>query len=444
MCGEAAYCDEAASMCVEPVCGDLSQWSPGAKAFEEATEAWGLMGVEGTRLNVTDIDGDGWADLFVRRGGTHGEDFAGVRSTWLLRNVGVEGSVAFEDITESSGLLATRGDIALGRPAEVAASADVDNDGDLDIYTGISTEDVAVSLGETQELMINQGDGTFELGPETSALRMPNDVASVAGASFIDINRDGLVDLWVTHHALQDRLYYGDGAGSYIDATSGSGLTTVAGGTLEQLNDGSVHSRAWSALACDIDGDGYAELFAACYGRAPNHMWQGHMQDGFVLFEPIGISSGYARDDNYEWQSNQFAQCYCQANPMAEDCVGVPSPQINCDTPNWNHAGDREPYRLGGNSGATACADLDNDGDMDLYTGEIRHWWAGLGADMSELLVNVSDEAGEVRFERPGRDSMGTVVEHVTGTSWDEGIMSLTTLDFDNDGRRDVYLGASD
>jgi hypothetical protein len=441
ICADTAYCDDAAASCVDPVCGELPQWSPGVKLFEEATEAWGLTGVEGTRLNVTDIDGDGWADLLVRRGGTHGEDFAGIRSTWLLRNLDGAG---FEDIIEASGLLATRGGLALGRPAEVAASADVDNDGDLDIFTGISTEDLMLSLGETSELLLNNGDGTFELGPETSAVRMADAVQSVAGVSFVDINRDGLLDLWVTHHGLQDRLYYGDGSGGFIDATAGSGLTTVAGATLEQLNDGSVHSRAWSALACDLDGDGYAELLAGSYGRSTNHLWQGHFEDGFVLFEPRGITSGYSRDENYEWQSNQFARCYCQANPMAEDCAGVPAPAINCAQPNWNHASDREPYRLGGNSGATACADLDNDGDMDLYTGEIRHWWAGLGSDMSEALINESDVAGELRFERYGRDAMGITVEHVTGSSWDEGHMSLATLDFDNDGRRDVYVGASD
>jgi hypothetical protein len=444
ICADTAYCDDAAASCVEPVCGELPQWSPGAKLFEEATEAWGLTGVEGVRLNVTDIDGDGWADLLVRRGGTAPDDSAGTRATWLLRNLGA--GAGFEDITEASGVLTPRQDLGatIGRPTSVVASADVDNDGDLDIYTGISTDDVMLSLGETSELMLNNGDGTFTLGPVTSALRMADTVESVAGASFVDINRDGNVDLWVTHHALQDRLYYGDGTGEFIDATAGSGLTTVTAATVEQLNDGSVHSRAWSALACDLDGDGYAELLAASYGRATNHLWQGHSESGFVLFEPRQITSGYARDENYEWQSNQFARCYCQSNPMAEDCAGVPAPAINCDTPNWNHISDREPYRLGGNSGATACADLDNDGDMDLYTGEIRHWWAGLGSDMSEPLINVSDVAGELRFERPGRDAMGITVEHVTGTAWDEGHMSLTTLDFDNDGRRDVYVGASD
>lgn len=440
ICGDAAYCDDAAATCVEPVCGNQPAWSPGTSLFEEATEAWGLIGVEGTRLAVTDLDGDGHADLLVRRGGTVADDFGGVRNTWLLRNTGD----GFEDVTQASGLLTTRQalDPAIGRPAEVVASADVDNDGDLDIYTGISTADAMISLGETSELLLNQGDGTFALGPASSELRMAEQTDAVAGASFTDINRDGLIDLWVTEHALQDRLYYGDGTGAFIDATAGSGLATVAGGDVEQLNDGAVHSRAWSALACDLDGDGYPELLAGSYGRSTNHLWRGYFDEesGFVRFAANQLESGYARDDDYEWQSNQFARCYCQANPTAEDCAGVPAPQITCNTPNWNHASDREPYRLGGNSGATACADLDNDGDMDLYTGEIRHWWAGLGSDMSEPLIN----DGSGTFERPGREALGIVVDHVTGTAWDEGHMSLTTLDFDNDGLRDVYVGASD
>ena len=445
VCAEASYCDDAAGSCVDPVCGDLAVWSPGTPIFQEVTEAWGLMGVEGVRLSVTDLDADGYPDLLVRRGGITVEDFSSdVRNTWLLRN---SDGTGFSDVTAASGLLTPRQALGagLGRPASVLASADVDNDGDLDVFVGISTEDPALSAGETTELMLNQGDGTFALGPDGSALRLAGTIDAVSGASFVDVNRDGFVDLWVTQYGLQDRLYYGDGTGNFIDATAGSGLVTLVGGAVDDLNSGAVHSRAWSALACDLDGDGYSELLAASYGRATNNLWQGRLdaETGFVRFDPRQIESGYARDDNYEWQSNQFARCYCQANPMAEDCAGVPAPQISCDTPNWNHSSDRSPYRLGGNSGATACADLDNDGDMDLYTGEIRHWWAGLGADMSEALINVGGP-GEIVFERPGRDALGIDVEHVTGTSWDEGHMTLTTLDFDNDGWRDIYVGGSD
>lgn len=439
VCDQNAYCD--AMGCVEAVCGDAVIWAAGTQAFREATDAWGLTGVQGVRLSVTDIDGDGWADLHVRTT-TQAEDFAGTRTSWLMRNTGA----GFEDVTQASGILTPRGDLDAntGRPAAVVASADVDNDGDLDILTGIDTGDTAVSLGETTELMINQGDGTFALGPESSDIRRAGETDAVAGISFVDVNRDGWVDVWVTEHGLQDRLYYGDGQGGFVDVTLGSGLGTAPGVDVEPANVGAVHSRAWSALACDLDGDGNSELLAGSYGRSTNHLWQPHVnEDNVVVFDPRQVESGYARDEDYAWDGNQFARCFCQANPDAEDCDEVPAPSITCGTPNWNHASDREPYRLGGNSGATACADLDNDGDMDLYTSEIRHWWAGAGSDMSEALLNVSDGDG-LRFERPGRDTMGIVVEHVTGASWDEGHMSLTTLDFDNDGRRDIYVGASD
>ncbi|WP_181233224.1 CRTAC1 family protein [Enhygromyxa salina] len=444
ICGEDAYCDEPSGTCVEPTCGAAPAWSPGTQAFTEVTQAWGLAGVEGTRLSVTDLDADGWPDLFVRRGGTRSDDFnTDTRHTWLLRNADGQG---FEDVTQDSGVLAPRQALAtgIGRPAEIVASADVDNDGDLDIFTGITTSDPMASLGETSELMLNQGDGSFVLASVDSDLRHAASEDIVAGASFIDANRDGFVDIWVTEHGIQDELYYGTGDGGFVKATSGSGLATSGAATIAELNSGAVHSRAWSALACDLNGDGWTELLAGSYGRSTNHLWQGRLdqETGFVAFDARGVESGYARDENYEWQSNQFARCYCQSNPMAEDCAGVPAPAINCGTPNWNHSSDREPFRLGGNSGATACADLDNDGDMDLYTGEIRHWWAGLGSDMSEALINTG--AQDVSFERPGRDAMGITVEHVTGASWDEGHMSLTTLDFDNDGWRDVYVGASD
>ncbi|KIG11670.1 ASPIC/UnbV domain-containing protein [Enhygromyxa salina] len=444
ICSEEAYCDAPTGTCVEPTCGAAGPWTPGTSAFTEVTQAWGLDGVEGTRLSVTDLDGDGWPDLFVRRGGTRSDDFgADTRHTWLLRNTGGQG---FEDVTQDSGVLAPRQALGagIGRPAEIVASADVDNDGDLDIFTGITTTDPVASLGETSELMLNQGDGSFVLANVDSDLRHASSEDIVAGASFVDANRDGFVDIWVTEHGIQDELYYGTGDGGFVKATSGSGLATSGAATLAELNSGAVHSRAWSALACDLNGDGWTELLAGSYGRSANHLWQGRLDPdtGFVAFDARGVESGYARDENYEWQSNQFARCYCQSNPMAEGCAGVPAPAINCDTPNWNHSSDREPYRLGGNSGATACADLDNDGDMDLYTGEIRHWWAGLGSDMSEALLNTG--AQDVSFERPGRDAMGITVEHVTGNSWDEGHMSLTTLDFDNDGWRDIYVGGSD
>ena len=127
-----------------------------------------------------------------------------------------------------------------------------------------------------------------------------------------------------------------------------------------------------------------------------------------------------------------------QSNRSAEGCADVGAPLISCAN-NWNHDNDRNPWRLGGNSGATVCGDLDNDGDLDLFTTEIRHWWAGAGSDGSEVLVN----DGGATFTRPGDEALGLAITH-DGTTWDEGHMTAAVFDFDNDGWNDIYLGASD
>lgn len=441
-------------------CRPSSRWTPGVSAFTEGTSAWGLdaIGVQGTRVNAVDFDGDGWTDLLIRRGAEAPDDFAvdGVRRTWLLRN---NGNGAFEDVTAASGLLQTRetyaGSPAPGRPGSVYAAADVNNDGHLDFYSGLNTSAAPDKvLDETSEILLGDGQGGFTLGP-LGDHRTNFGVTVPAGAAFTDVNRDGFVDLWVPQHNydpgngsiafLQDHLYLGDGTGAFSDAVSQFGLTTADWTSLGTINSAMAHTRAWSGLACDLNNDGVPELLAGSYGRSPNHLWQGTWSlDGLLGYFSRSVASGYAFDDNSSWQDNQFAQCYCQATPGAPGCAGVAAPLLQqCPSPpNWNHNNDQEPFRLGGNSGATVCADVNNDGYMDLLTTEIKHWWAGEGADGSELLVNAKN--GEVRFDRPGDGPLGLAINHNTGNSWDEGHMSATIFDFDNDGWNDIYIGGSD
>ncbi len=435
--------------CPEPVCNAGTRWAAGTSAFADRTDEWGLTGVLGQRIYVADIDGDGFPDLIARSGAVASDDFAvgGKRSSFVMRNTGSKG---FTDETQSSGLLAMRTDTSgtKGRPGQVMAFADVDNDGDLDAFTGLNTSDPAKSLGESSELMLNDGSGKFSFGPDASQARSAGQTANPAGVTFVDYDRDGLLDLWIPQNSYgfggigsspqQDRLYRGDGQGGFSLVTDQVGLTTTPfGGSIPDLNEARSHSNAWSSLACDLNGDGNPELLAASYGRAPNHLWVGN-GTGFVNHS---VASGYAFDENQDWKDNQFARCYCQANPTAEDCAGVAAPQITCSQPNWNHSTGREPFRLGGNSASTFCADIDNDGDMDLLTGEIRHWWAGAGSDGGELLVNTGE--ADLRFERPGDATLGLEIKQ-SSVSWDEGHMTNAVFDFDNDGWPDVYVGASD
>lgn len=437
-----------------PVCDPGSKWAAGTPAFQDATAKWGLdaLAVEGVRLAAVDFDGDGWTDLLVRRGGNTGDDFAagGVRQTWLLRNTQ---NGTFEDVTASSSLRQLRDapDPNKGRPGEVVAFGDVDNDGDLDVFTGY-TNNFAAPTPDTSELLLNDGDGTFTLGDPANPFRVAApDIDSVAGVTFVDFDRDGNLDLWIVQNSVdgepqQDRLYKGDGAGHFTDVTFAQNLDTKPWSSITYLNEAKSHTNAWSGNACDLDGDGNPELLSASYGRAPNHLWRSGGPGAGFVYTNRSIESGYAFDQRTDWTDNESARCWCKLHPDDEDCAGVPAPMyIACtkdeDAFRWYHLYDREPFRLGGNSGATECIDIDNDGDIDLLTGEIVHWDVGSSSDPAELLLNSGEP--DVRFDRPGNDVTGLAREHVI-PDWNEGIMTGSVLDFDNDGWPDVYLGASD
>lgn len=412
-------------------------WTPGTTAFTDATATSNIAGVEGTRISVADFDGDGFPDIFARRVGSVADDFGTSRTTWLLRN---RGDGTFEDVTQSSKIL--NGRTALTRPAEVAAFADVNNDGHLDVVTGFSNDG---TNPEGAELMLNNGDGTFTAGPSGLPFRRAGEATSVSGLSWVDIDRDGRLDLWLGQGAVgqtldSDRLYVQAPNGTFSDVTDSAGVATL-GWTLGNLNAGTAHNNTWATAACDLDGDGNPDLLSASYGRAPNKLF--HAQ-GDGKFANVSIASGYAFDERTDWTDNESARCWCKLHPDDDECAGVPAPAIVCNTDSdafrWNHANDREPFRLGGNSGTTVCGDLNNDGHLDLLTTEIVHWDVGANSDPSEILYN--DGATPPKFERPGPEATGLTRTHSAG--WNDGDITAALFDFDNDGRLDVYIGSTD
>ncbi|MFO0682801.1 MAG: CRTAC1 family protein [Sandaracinus sp.] len=435
------------------IAGPGTRWALGMQAFEEHTHDVGLDGALGTRIHAIDYDGDGWTDLFVLNGRAVVGD--GLRWSRLLRN---DQHGSFVDVTAESHILARRSGDAQERPVDVAVFGDVDGDGDLDAYLGVSTENPTNNGNEHSELVLQNADHTFSLAPETTIVRPIDEVIgeltdSPSGASFVDYDVDGDLDLFVSEYGftttsgsflVTSRLYENDGAGGFHDVTTPSGVLTQDWIRIDDIDAGLGHPRAWSANACDLNDDGLPDLLAASYGRAPNHLWQATREGtGPVTYTNRSVASGYAYDDEMDWTDNQFALCFCQSTPTSAGCPANPRPVLQCPSPaQWDPSTDTHAFRLGGNSGATMCGDVDNDGDLDLLTSEIQHWWAGDNSDHAELLVN--DGQHDVTFDRPGRDAMGIVIPHDDPNGWNEGIMSGAIFDFDNDGWLDLYFGMSD
>lgn len=426
------------------ICNTGSSFSPGVPAFRDATAEWGLLDglrVTGVRLNAVDIDGDGWPDLTIRAGIATEDPSDDTRTTHVLRN---NAKKRFIDETLASGVLVRRDGGNTTRPGPTWVWGDVNGDGTLDLFTGLP--DAGSDESESSELLLGEGGFSFRLADEGNAYRTGID--QPFGASFVDVDLDGHLDLWVTNGTAnsayqQDHLYLGDGAGGFTRQTGPAGLITRGWSNVDEISAGLAHSSAWAAAACDLTGDGYAELLASSYGRAPNHLW---VNDGAGKFTNHSVASGYAYDHRTDWTDNESARCWCTLNPNDAECAGVPAPtRINCQVPTdafrWNHTFDRNAYRLGGNSGQTVCADLDNDGDLDLLTTEIVHWDVGSSSDPAEILVNSGESPP--RFTRPGNEATG-LVRTQTVSAWNDGDITAEVFDFDNDGWPDIFIASTD
>jgi len=322
--------------CIEP-----EPWAPGVPLFRERTDL-GLQGLTGQRISAVDVDNDGDADLIVRKVGAAGNDTSlakddVARTGWLMLN---DGSGHFSDGSAASKLWTPRGGFAVGRPGEVMAFADVNGDGALDAFSGVDTTNGLNSAGETSEIMLAQS-GAFGVANADNAVRRDYDLDGEAdlpaSASFTDIDRDGHLDLWVTEHNydgltfIGDKLYRGDGTGNFTDVGADENVVSAEWNDLATINAGLAHTRSWSGAACDLDNDGAPELLAASYGRAPNHLW--HNRGG--SFDNVSVASGYAYDDDFTWEDNQFALCFCSANPDAADCdQATGSSLLDCSQPN--------------------------------------------------------------------------------------------------------------
>jgi hypothetical protein len=124
----------------------------------------------GNGIAVADVDLDGKYDIyFVNQ----------VGGNELWRNLG---GGKFEDITARAGVAVD------DRIGVTATFADIDNDGDADLYV--------TSVRRGNLLFENQGDGRFEDITKASGL---GHKGHSSGAVFFDYNRDGLLDVYLTN-----------------------------------------------------------------------------------------------------------------------------------------------------------------------------------------------------------------------------------------------------
>ena len=434
---------------IEPICL-TPKAGPYNLKFTDISEEMGVQTLNalGTQITVADIDGDKWPDVYTTLASKVREDQNEPQNLYkLLKNVKGKN---FEDITFSSGLFAARNGTN-GLASTYVVFADMNNDGFQDAFNVVYVDKDTLLNDSFEEdysrVYLNNGDGTFKYIGGNFIL--DDYFSAIAGVTFLDYDHDGVIDMFLGRHynnygylesCEQDTLMKGSGNGVFENVVNGtSGLETEKADD-DSLAKGNFNKPTWGVTACDVDGDGFADILTSSYGRSYNMLYR---NKGDGTFEDLSISSNFAHDDNENYGDDQFFACYCEAksNKDTDYCSISTGAVISCDGVNgWEPGFSDQPYRLGGNSAGTLCGDFDGDGDTDLFQIELAHWHIGQASDKSQLIMN--EGFPEKPLKRLSEEESG--ITRKRSGSWNDGDLGGLAVDFDNDGKLDIYILSSD
>jgi hypothetical protein len=239
-----------------------------------------------------DYDNDGWLDIFVLNGTRLEGD---PNATNRLYKNNRDGT--FRDVTDQAGLRRTGW-------ASAVAVGDYNNDGHEDLFLTYWGQNV---------LYRNNGDGTFtDVTRQAGLLREKTRWGS--GCTFVDYDRNGLLDLFVGSYLEFDfksvpppgrdsfcnwkgipvfcgprglppgigSLYRNNGDGTFSDVSDASGITKAKG------------SYMMTAVATDFNNDGWPDIYVAC-DSTPSFLFRNN-RDG--TFTEVGLESGAALNEH--------------------------------------------------------------------------------------------------------------------------------------------------
>ena len=394
-------------------------------------------------IALFDYDGDGWLDIFV----VSGTRFAGapLEATNRLYRNNHDGT--FSDVTDKAGLRRTGW-------GQGVAVGDYNNDGRLDLF---------VTYWGENALYRNNGDGTFtDVAAQAGLIPKvkPEYPHWYSGATFIDYDRDGHLDLFIATYTDYDlRRVPKPGANPNCNW---KGVPTPCGprglrpgrhflfhnrgdGTFEDVSEKSGISKSKSsfgltAVAADFDDDGWQDIYLACDSTPSLFFHNNH--DG--TFTEEGIERGLALNpDGME----QAGMGLAVADFNGDGILDVLKTHFADDTPAlYQGLGKGQFEDVGGKAGlavetryvawGAAMPDLDNDGLPDIFiaTGNVypdteRSLPAYSYATPALLFRNL----GSGRFEQLGSEAGPALWERHSSRG-------LAIGDIDNDGDLDIVI----
>ncbi len=398
-----------------------------------------ILETNGCGVAFFDYDNDGWLDIFIP-GGSMIEGAPSGATNRLYKN---NRDGTFTDVTKKAGLerVVWASGVCVG---------DFDNDGNDDLFLSCWGQNI---------LYRNNGDGTFTDVTEKARLLHPKPEWG-AGCTFIDYDRDGYLDLFVSTYLEFDFktvplpgatpncmwkgiavncgpkglptgrnfLYRNNRDGTFTDVSEKSGIAKVD------------RRYAMTAVAADFDDDGWPDLFVAC-DSTPSILYRNN-HDG--TFTDIALEAGVAYNEDGREQAGMGVAI---ADSSGQGRLDIFKTHFADDTPVFYRNKGRGFFEdmtskigLGALThyvGWGACfGDFDNDGLPDLLFvngsvyPELDRYFADYKYKNPRMLLR---NRGANVFENVSASSG----PGITGVHSSRG---LAAGDFDNDGDLDVLI----
>lgn len=404
-----------------------SRTSPASKLYHNNhdgtfTDVTAKLGITergwGMGVAVGDFDNDGFDDLYLTY----------LDHAVLLHN---DGGKHFTDVTAKAGV-GNRGNWGTS-----AAFADYDRDGFLDLYVAnyvdIDLEHlpsfgstvfcryrgIPVSCGprglkgSRDRLFHNNGDGTFT--DVTDKQQIDPGSFYGLGVIWLDYNRDGCPDVYVSDDSSPSLLYRGDCKGNFTEVGLEAGVAYSADGQ-EQAGMG--------VDSADFDHDGRPDIAKINFSDDTNNLYRNNGNGEFIDvngpsgFGPIsttylGFGVKFLDFDNDGWPDIFVANGH--VNPQVDGKkFGVSYRERNFL---FRNLGDSTFSEVGSKAGAwmriprvgrgAATADFNNDGRVDLLVSNLD------GAPV--LAKNISRETNhfvtlKLIGSKSNRDAIGAIV----------------------------------
>ena len=321
---------------------------------------------------LIDYNLDGLPDIYALQGGPFPFQ-SGQNATAGDRLFQNKGDGTFEDVTKVAGLPEARIGYSHG-----ASVADVDNDGDSDLF---------ITRYGSYSLYLNNSNGTFE--DATAKWKLAGDRDWPTSSAFADFDNDGDLDLYVCHYvvwdtknpricgnenggaisycvphllpARADHLFRNDG-GKFTDISDAAGITAA-----------DTEGRGLGVLAADFDDDGLVDIFVANDGTA-NFLFK---NTGQMKFAESALASGVAANADGGYQAGMGVSCGDFNNDLKPDIIvtnfyGESSSYFeNMGDGLFRERGsgiglkEATRYKLGF---GTTLADMNNDSLLDIVT----------------------------------------------------------------------------